>query len=199
MLFERRFWPGLADGTITVAFRRWKRPHAKVGTKVRTPAGVLEVDGVDVVTEDAIDGADAGRAGFGSRDELVAELDRYEGAIHRVAFHFAGPDPRAALRERVDLSDDDLERIAGRLARMDRTSRHGPWTVATLSLIAVRPQTRAADLAASVGRETLPFKTDVRKLKELGLTESLETGYRLSRRGRVVLTHVEGRPGRLPA
>ena len=31
------------------------------------------------------------------------------------------------------------------------------------------------------------FKTDVRKLKELGLTESLEVGYRLSPRGEAVL------------
>jgi hypothetical protein len=46
---------------------------------------------------------------------------------------------------------------------------------------------RAADLAASVGREKHPFKVDVRKLKELGLTESLERGYRLSPRGRVLL------------
>jgi hypothetical protein len=43
---------------------------------------------------------------------------------------------------------------------------------------------RAPDLAASLGRETLPFKRDVRKL---GLTESLEVGYRLSPRGRAYL------------
>ena len=53
-----------------------------------------------------------------------------------------------------------------------------------LGLIAERPATRAPDLAASLGRETAPFKADVRKLKELGLTESLEVGYRLSPRGR---------------
>ena len=46
---------------------------------------------------------------------------------------------------------------------------------------------RAGDLAASAGRERHPFKTDVRKLKELGLTESLEVGYRLSPRGRALL------------
>jgi hypothetical protein len=38
-----------------------------------------------------------------------------------------------------------------------------------------------------VGREKHPFKLDVRKLKELGLTESLEVGYRLSPRGRAVM------------
>jgi hypothetical protein len=31
------------------------------------------------------------------------------------------------------------------------------------------------------------FKRDVRKLKELGLTESLEVGYRLSPRGAALL------------
>jgi hypothetical protein len=53
-----------------------------------------------------------------------------------------------------------------------------------LELIAENPGVRAPDLAARMGRETLPFKRDVRKLKELGLTESLEVGYRLSPHGR---------------
>ena len=44
---------------------------------------------------------------------------------------------------------------------------------------------------AVAGRERHPFKTDVRKLKELGLTESLEVGYRLSPRGRTVLSRLE--------
>ena len=46
---------------------------------------------------------------------------------------------------------------------------------------------RAADLAERFGRERLKFKTDVRKLKALGLTESLAVGYRLSPRGRAYL------------
>lgn len=37
------------------------------------------------------------------------------------------------------------------------------------------------------------FKPRVRQLKELGLTESLEVGYRLSPRGRAVLRHLERR------
>jgi hypothetical protein len=57
-------------------------------------------------------------------------------------------------------------------------------------LIADRPGVRAADLAAAEGREKLPFKADVRKLKELGLTESLEVGYRLSPRGRALLSRL---------
>jgi hypothetical protein len=56
-----------------------------------------------------------------------------------------------------------------------------------------RPATLAADLAAELGRETQPFKADVRRLKELGLTESLEVGYRLSPRGDAVLCALRGR------
>jgi hypothetical protein len=63
----------------------------------------------------------------------------------------------------------------------------GPWTYEVLRAIGDNPGLRAPDLAASFGRETLPFKRDVRKLKELGLTISLEIGYRLSERGEAVL------------
>ena len=46
------------------------------------------------------------------------------------------------------------------------------------------------DLAVSVAREKMPFRMDVRKLKEIGLTESLVTGYRLSPRWEAVLKHL---------
>ena len=61
---------------------------------------------------------------------------------------------------------------------------------------AKRPATRAPELAAELGRETAPFKADVRKLKELGLTESLDRGYRLSPRGQAYLTPPRRRPSR---
>jgi hypothetical protein len=56
-----------------------------------------------------------------------------------------------------------------------------------LRVIAERPGTRAGDLAAGMGRDRPSFKIDVRKLKELGLTESLKIGYQLSPRGRALL------------
>ena len=110
--------------------------------------------------------------------------------LYRIALHLAGPDPRVALRDQAEVTDDDWAAISARLARLDRASRHGPWTTTVLRLISERPAVRAPDLAASLGRETQPFKTDVRKLKELGLTESLEVGYRLSPRGRTVLARL---------
>ena len=74
-----------------------------------------------------------------------------------------------------------------RLERLDRASRNGPWTRSALAIIDRRPGVRAAELAHELGRETPAFKRDVRKLKELGLTESLPTGYRLSPRARALM------------
>jgi hypothetical protein len=188
VLFEQRFWEGLVDGSITVAFRRWRRPHARTGGRQRIPGGVLAVDAVDMVDAAAIGEEDARRSGFGSRAELLAELDRRgDDPIYRVRFHFAGPDPRERLRERSDLLPEEAADLTRRLARLDRASQNGPWTALVLRTIGERPGVRAGDLAAALGREMLPFKRDVRKLKELGLTESLEVGYRLSPRGRSAL------------
>jgi hypothetical protein len=169
-----------------MAFRRWKRPTVKAGGRLRTPMGELGIDAVDRVEPDEITEEDVRRAGFEDLGGLLASL-RPEGDLYRIAFHVRGPDPRVALRERADLSEEEQGEIGRRLARMDARSTHGPWTAATLALIARRPATLAADLAAELGRERLPFKADVRKLKELGLTESLEKGYRLSPRGRAFL------------
>ncbi len=108
--------------------------------------------------------------------------------MYRIAFHVVDePDPRSVLAATADLSPTDRSEIDRRLDRLDRASSFGPWTRATLEVIAAQPATRAADLAAGFGRETLPFKTDVRKLKNLGLTESLEVGYRLSPRGQAFI------------
>jgi hypothetical protein len=188
MLFPQRFWAGLEDGSVTLAFRRWRRRGVKAGGSQLTPVGVLAVDAVDAVAVDDIADDEARRAGYRDRDELLAELARHpDGTLYRIAFHRAGADPRVALREDTAVSDDQLAAVRARLARLDRASSHGPWTEEVLRLIAARPGVRAADLAGSMDRETQPFKTDVRKLKALGLTESLAVGYRLSPRGRVVL------------
>jgi hypothetical protein len=108
-----------------------------------------------------------------------------------IALHHAGADPRHDLRQQDDLSDDEINDMKNRLARMDTRSSSGPWTTTTLKLIAKNPGKRATELAEAVKIETKRFKTNVRKLKELGLTESLKVGYRLSPRGEVVFEQVE--------
>jgi hypothetical protein len=194
VLFKQRLWAGLADGTVRCTFRRWRRPLARPGGRYRTPAGVLEVDAVTVVDPAGITDEDARRAGFAGRAELVRELDRHgDGPVYRVDFRFAGPDPREALRQADTMAEEGWAELFRRLARLDRAGRHGPWTMAVLRLIGDRPGVRAGDLAAELGRDRASFKVDVRKLKELGLTESLEVGYRLSPRGRALLDREPGR------
>jgi hypothetical protein len=188
VLFPLRVLHAIRDGEVDLAFRRWERPRVRQGTRMRTAVGVLEIERVEVVERAALGDDEARRAGFASRDELLATLDRRgRGHIHRIELRYAGPDPRVELRRRADLSAAELDELRRTLDRLDHGSRHGPWTRTVLELIAARPEVRAEELAASIGREKLPFKRDVRKLKELGLTESLSPGYRLSPRGRAVL------------
>jgi hypothetical protein len=198
MLFRPATLRGIADGSVTAAFRRWDRPRVRPGGRQRTPVGVVAFDRVEQVARESLTETDARSAGLAGLDELLALVDRRpSGTIYRVDLRLAGPDPRVALRESVPASEQ-VEEVVRRLERLDRASRHGPWTAATLRSIAEAPGVRAADLAAALGRERAPFKLDVRKLKELGLTESLSPGYRLSRRGRATLAALEQGPGQPP-
>ncbi len=178
----------IAGGELSLAFRRWKRPTVKAGGTLRTPIGVLAIDGVERVDEAGISESDARRAGFESRRELLAELRRRpDGQLYRIELRLSGADPRIELRSRAKLTKDEVSEIGKRLDRFDKASPQGAWTARTMRLIADRPATRAADLATTAGFETRWFKTKVRKLKELGLTESLEVGYELSPRGKAYL------------
>lgn len=189
MLFEQRFWAGIADGSVTVAYRRWQRPRVLAGRSYRAAGHILDVTSVIEVMPESISHEDALAAGYANTEELVADL-RGDPArpLYRIEFRRSDrPDPRAQLAARSDLAEAELTEIDRRLDRLDRASTQGPWTRATLALIAEHPARRAGDLAVMVGRERAPFKLDVRKLKNLGLTESLEIGYRLSPRGRAYL------------
>jgi hypothetical protein len=185
-MFPAEILAAIAAGRVDLAFRRWDRPRVRAGGSQRTSIGVIAFNAVEPVAADAITNDEARRAGFASRDPLLIVLHRRSvGEIYRVRLRLAGPDPRVALRRSMP-QPEEAERILRRLARMDARPR-GPWTREVLELIAANPGVRAGDLAASVGRDRLPFKLDVRKLKELGLTESLPVGYRLAPRGRAIL------------
>jgi len=181
-------------GEVDLAFRRWDRPRVLVGTRLRTRVGLLEVTSVDQVAASRITAAEARRAGAASlgqlRELLEAKADR---PVWRVGLRYAGADPREQLRASVP-DADEVARIRGRLDRLDAASSIGPWTRATLAVIDRSPTVRAPELAAELGRDTPSFKRDVRKLKELGLTESLDIGYRLSPRGIAVVDAEAGAP-----
>jgi hypothetical protein len=171
MLFPRRHLEGIADGRVTLAFRRWEQPRVKAGTRMRTAVGVVAVDAVDVVQDVTDD--ELARAGLDSRAEAMG--GGRPGDLYRIALHLEGPDPRIALRAGEPTAED--------FERLERL----PWAYDYLRAIADRPGVRAADLAESFGLEKRVFKLRVRQLKELGMTESLSPGYRLAPRGEAVL------------
>ncbi len=187
MLLKQETLKGIAEGRVTLQFRRWKRPTVKSGGTLLTSVGQLAIEAVEPVDEADLTGRDARAAGFGTLADLRKALGGTRGGqIYRIRLSLRGPDPRNALRERKP-DRAELEEILGRLRRMDERSAVGSWTERTLEAIERRPGVRAADLAGGLGFETARFKTSVRKLRSLGLTESLEIGYRLSPRGRAVL------------
>jgi hypothetical protein len=197
LLFKKPFHEGLVNGTITLTFRRWEKPHVRAGGRYRChPIGVLEVDDIRTVTVSSIGTDDARKAGFSSREELLAylgELGPYDDStcVYRVALHHGGDGDRVALALADKLTREDVQDITAKLARMDGKK---PWTKKTLSLIASHPRVAASKLAAKVGRETPHFKADVVKLKKLGLTQSFEIGYEIAPRGRAYLEARRRRP-----
>jgi hypothetical protein len=187
MLFREAFLRGIREGRITLAFRRWRRPTVRAGGTLLTAAGQLTIVSVARVDPARISEADARRAGYATRDDLLAGLDVHAGGtVYRIELGALRPDPRVALRASASLSADEQGDVLRRLARLDRASPGGPWALRTLELIHTHPGLRAADLCRLAGQDKERFKLNVRKLKGLGLTESLGTGYRLSPRGQAV-------------
>ncbi|MBA2640846.1 MAG: hypothetical protein H0U77_12855 [Nocardioidaceae bacterium] len=183
---------GVAGGRITLAFRRWSRPRVLAGRVYRTNGGRLRIVSIQPVDPARITRPDARAAGHPRPEQVRAALrGSIDDPVFRIAFiRETGPDPRSVLAADDQLSARDLDAVVVRLDRLDRASSRGPWTRAVLASIREFPGVRAPDLAAAFGRDTQPFKIDVRKLKNLGLTHSLRVGYELSPRGRVVLAHL---------
>jgi hypothetical protein len=194
MLLRPAELAAIRAGDVDVAFRRWERPRVKVGTRMRTAVGLVEITSVDRVPVGSLTAAEARRAGAVSLAALRRGLDRLhpDRPVYRIGLRYADVDPRHALREAVP-DAAEIDTLVAWLDRLDRAAPTGPWTRETLLLIDELPATRAADLAQRMGRDTPAFKQNVRKLKERGLTESLDIGYRLSARGAAVLDH-EGHP-----
>lgn len=196
MLFKKAFLEKIREGSVTLAFRRWRRPSVKSGGTQLTAVGELPIVSVTEIGLEAISEQDAKQAGYASRESLLSELSRRsEGSVYKVELGALRPDPRVALRETSELTDEDSRELHKRLQRLDARAIHGPWVQQTLEVIASHPGVRAGDLCTMLGIEKEPFKLNVRKLKNLGLTISLGTGYRLSPRGEKVLEELQSFEG----
>lgn len=185
VLFRNDALDEIRSGRISVVFRRWKTARVLAGSRLRTRIGLIEVRSIDRITR--ITAADAKLAGYDTAVAATADVPGGDPAnpLFRIGVGYGGDDPRIALRADDDLSPAQRTDLLARLDRMDRTRA---WTRPVLRLIEANPAVRAGDLYASAGYpDMLSFKRDVRRLKELGLTESLPVGYRLSPRGRSLL------------
>ncbi len=190
MLFEQRLKEGIHADRISLAFRRWKRCQVVAGRRYRTGMDQIEVDAVDVVTPADIDLAQAAAAGYQAVGELLGDLRLDEQVpLYRIRFHrVKDPDPRDVLAA-SPATGEELGKLKASLARMDASGNHGPWTHAVLAQIADHPGIVSTVLADALGWERQDFKLRVRRLKALGLTISLEVGYRLSPRGEAFVRH----------
>jgi biotin operon repressor len=199
MQFEPRLRNGLRDGSITVAFRRWRRVQVVAGHQYRTGAGLVLAESVQVISPADITPALARAAGFTDAPAAVADL-RGDPDLPLYCIRFRaldGPDPRDELARTDSLTGADVAAIDKRLARLDAASTRGPWTTEVLEQIASRPAVSSAVLAAELDWDRPDFKLHVRRLKALGLTISLDVGYRLSPRGTAYLARTS-RPAQEP-
>jgi hypothetical protein len=204
MLLTNRVRDAVFSGQLDLAFRRWQKPTVKSGGRLRTALGEIEIVGIRSVDPSDISDEDAKRAGYQCADDVRNDLFRErptairgrtakptaESLIYRIEMAPGGADPRVALRSTSEVPADELASVLVRLAKMDapkQPSARRDWTRGTLELIEQWPARRAPELAEILGLDTVVFKASVRRLKELGLTESLAVGYRLSPRGATVL------------
>lgn len=191
MLFRKEVLEGIRRGDVTLAFRRWRRPSVRAGGTLLTPVGQIKIKSVEPVSPNQITVEEAQRAGHVSREALLKELQRRpEGTLYRIELGPVLPDPRVTLREKPADTEAELQALQSRLSQLDTRGPYGAWTFRTLQALSSHPGVRAGEVCGVVGQDKERFKLHVRKLKNLGLTESLGTGYRLSPRGEALLDSI---------
>jgi hypothetical protein len=192
VLLNRDTAEGIANGTITLVLRRWDAPRAKPGGTQRTMAGTVRIDEVAEYSGGyRVTAAQARAAGYQDAKTAQKELDRRPAKhTYLISVSYLAPDERPKLATDDRLSGADVAAISIRLDRWDAAAEI-PWTRQYLEMILANEAVRAPDLAARVGLDVPRFKRRVRQLKGLGLTISLDVGYRLSPRGRA---YVRGAP-----
>ena len=176
------------SGAVTVTFRRWEKPHVKVGGRYRChPIGVLEVDRVEQLKVRDIGDADAMKASasWSAPSSSRSWRRRGRGEAHRgvdscsaSTLHHGGDGDRVRA---IALGDGHA--LRGRTStRFARSSRR--WTArirgrrrpsaSSTSIPASRPRSSRRRSGARPCRSRSTFG----KLKKLGLTQELRGGLR---------------------
>jgi hypothetical protein len=169
-----------------MAFRKWKRPTVKQGGALNTPIGLLAIDEVSIVT--SVSDFELIQSGYEDRDELQKELSKSTGnTLFRIKFHLSGEDPHISLRNKTNLSSEELLKLNQKIVRFNNSKIYPGWATKVLKTIQQNPGESAASISEAVGYEKDWLKPSIRKLKELGLTINLEIGYSISPRGNAYL------------
>ena len=161
--------------TLASTAALWAGRNARAALRQQHAAG----GGAPPTPKDLSAAAAAARQDVAAKFSLTANP-----TVFSVAFVFKGAaGSHDQGDDAPDLSPPRVCELERRLQRLDTASKVGPWTAQTLDIIRRRPGVVSTLLAAELGRDRFPFKADVRKLKRLGLTHSLDVGYQLSRLG----------------
>jgi hypothetical protein len=188
MLFKEVHLHGIKNGAITLAFRKWQKPSVKVGTRMHTSIGLVEIKSIEAILESGITETDALNAGFASKEYLLQSLPKNSnGNIYRMEICYHSEDPRIQLREQTNIPQQEYDSIIKKLNSLDKYSTQGEWTKKVLLTIDENPNLHAIGIAKLTGFEKEWLKLNIRKLKNLGLTISHTIGYEISPKGKVVL------------
>ncbi len=191
MLFKAEHLRGIKQGKISLAFRKWKRPSVRKGTLMNTAVGQIEILDIKKIDQKKITEKDAVKSGFDKLEELIGLLNsRKGGQLYKIEVRYASADPRIELRNNSKITQAEFEEIKTKLDRLDKYSRSGQWTGYILKAIEENPKLSAGELAQKTGKEKEWLKTNIRKLKNIGLTVSHNPGYTISPRGKSFLEKI---------
>ncbi|NNE27893.1 MAG: hypothetical protein HKN09_13700 [Saprospiraceae bacterium] len=192
MLFKIKDLQAIKKGKIDLAFRNWKSARVKVDSVINTAIGQIKINSIEKSRIAHISPEDIKRSGNENLSSLLKILKvNAEDEVFRIALSYHGEDPRIKLRNQESISSVQFEEVKFKLDRMDGRSSTGPWTMQVLKLIQNHPHQRAQFLADTLERDKDKLKINIRKLKNMGLTQRHEVGYTISPLGKAYLNEIE--------
>lgn len=194
MLFKQQYLEGIKAGEISLAFRKWQKSSVKQGSLIHTSIGLIIIQKIDQIKADQITDKQARLAGFSDKNQLLESFPAKDGIIFKISLRYHSEDPRIALREQTDLSEEQFIKLKNKLEKLDKHSRKGPWTNKILLAIKEHPNLHAVGISALTGFEKEWLKLNIRKLKNAGLTISHTVGYELSPLGKQLIRFFENKP-----
>nr|WP_297916119.1 hypothetical protein [uncultured Allomuricauda sp.] len=160
---------------------------------MNTSIGQVQILDITKIDISSITEKDALKSGFNDLNALIAVLNSRDGGqIYKVEVSYSNPDPRIELRNDSEITQTDFDKIKAKLNRLDKYSRSGNWTLHILGAIMENPKLSAGQLAEKTGKEKEWLKTNIRKLKNIGLTVSHNPGYTISPRGKIFMEKLNG-------